>query len=208
MHRFLSDKPDRSPAMSRIIAARFETFPEAQQAAKAIAATYVAGGEVDIVYVNPPGQHAAYPVGGDQGADEGAKGAGAGAAGGAAGGAVLGGGAGAIVGATISGPLAAAGAAVGAYLGSLAGTLAVLSEHGDHATSSGAEHPATRAAGVLVSVCADHTAPERVIEALRALGGHDIELADGTWSNGHWSDFDPLTPPKLVDPVAEAATGA
>jgi hypothetical protein len=188
--------------MSRIIAARFETFDQAQQAAQILATTHVAGGEVDVRYVNPPGQHATYPIGGDVGADEGAKGAG--------GGALLGGGAGAVVGAAVAAPIAgplgaAAGAGVGAYLGSLAGTLAVLSDRAPEQPQESPEKKTARAAGVLVTVCVDHTAADRVIDALRSFGGQDIEVADGRWSRGRWADFDPVKPPILVDAVREPA---
>lgn len=185
--------------MSRIIAARFATFPEAELAAKGLAASSVVKpGEVDIIYVNPPGQHATHPLGGDVGADSGAKGAGARAAGGA----VVGGGTGALVGAVVAGPAAApvgaaAGASVGAYLGALAGALAGLRQH--EAPDDEPAEKAARAAGVLVTVCVDRAVRPRVVAALRAFGGKDIETAEGTWENGQWADFDPVTTPVLVD---------
>jgi hypothetical protein len=153
---------------------------------------------VDIIYVNPPGQHAAYPIGGDVGADSRAKGAGARAAGGA----VVGGGTGALVGAVVAGPGAApvgaaAGASVGAYLGALAGSLAGLHQH--EAPEDEPAEKAARAAGVLVTVCVDRGSGQRVVAALRAFGGKDIETAEGTWESGRWADFDPVTPPVLAD---------
>jgi hypothetical protein len=39
----------------------------------------------------------------------------------------------------------------------------------------------------------------QIIEHLRSDGGEDIEQAQGTWVNGDWVDFDPATPPRLVD---------
>ena len=40
---------------------------------------------------------------------------------------------------------------------------------------------------------------QRVIERLRLNGAADVERAKGTWENGDWVDFDPVTPPRLVE---------
>ncbi len=37
------------------------------------------------------------------------------------------------------------------------------------------------------------------IAVLRAQGAHDIERAEGNIAHGDWRDFDPLSPPALVD---------
>ena len=38
--------------------------------------------------------------------------------------------------------------------------------------------------------------------AVMAQSARDVERADGTWIAGKWIDFDPFTPPRLVDPPA------
>jgi hypothetical protein len=56
-----------------------------------------------------------------------------------------------------------------------------------------------RPAGILLSVRVAKPQNEgRVIAALREKGAADIERADGTWSAGEWSDFDPVARPQLV----------
>ena len=190
--------------MSRIIAARFDTFPEAQCVAQTLAAESVATSDVDILYVNPAGQHGTFVVGGDELADEGARKSGAGAGAGA----LVGGGAGAAIGAAVVAPLAgplagAAAAGVGAYLGALAGSLATTRDPEPEPSGHEPQQKATRAAGVLVAVCVDHVSEERVIDALRAHGGKDVEVAEGMWKDGHWKNFDPVSPPTLIDPQAE-----
>lgn len=88
--------------MSRIVAARFDTFDEAQAATRALRSNLIVPDEVDVMYVTPPGQHAQFPVGGDELADKGARKSTMGAVAGA----VVGGGAGAVVGASVVAPVA------------------------------------------------------------------------------------------------------
>ena len=110
-------------------------------------------------YLNPPGQHATYPIGGDAHHDEGTKHAGKTAAAGAAVGGVTGLALGTAVAAAAEPGLAAvaaiAGAGVGAYVGSLAGGL-TGTEHGDPREAS-TEEPVERNAGVMVAVRVDRT---------------------------------------------------
>lgn len=65
-----------------IIAGRFPTKGEADAVAAGIA-QYVESADICIFHNNPPGQHDAYAVGGDEDADPGAEEAGTSAAGGA-----------------------------------------------------------------------------------------------------------------------------
>ena len=193
--------------MSRIVAARFDTFDEAQAAARALRSALVVPREVDVVYVTPPGQHAQFPVGGDELADKGARKSTLGAVAGA----VVGGGAGAVVGASVVGPVAgslagAAAAGVGAYIGALAGSLATAQGHTPEPVGTQPQQKALRSAGVLVTVCADHVSQAQVIDLLRLHGGKDVEIADGIWQDGHWANFDPVSPPTLVNPEEERAS--
>ena len=57
-----------------------------------------------------------------------------------------------------------------------------------------------RRAGMVVAVNASAQAPEKLaIAVLREHGARDIERAKGTWRQGKWQDFDPLSPPKFVE---------
>jgi len=176
--------------MERIIAGRFETKDRADAAA-AILWQHVAAADICIFHNNAPGQHDVFPVGGDEDEDPGAEGA----AGTAAGGAVAGGLAAGAIGA-LGGPVVAlAAAAAGAYAGSLAGAMHGM-EDGEDAPSS----PERRPAGVILSVrIADASIEKRVIATLGEQGAADIEQASGEWSNGDWTDFDPVAVPQLVD---------
>jgi hypothetical protein len=70
--------------MSLIVAARFDSFPEAEEAGRQLFKKGFTENDVSIFFVNPAGQHARHPLGGDEDADSGAakahKGAIAGAA--------------------------------------------------------------------------------------------------------------------------------
>jgi hypothetical protein len=193
--------------MSRIVAARFDTFDEAQAAARALRSAMLVAGEVDVFYVTPPGQHAQFPVGGDQLADKGAHKSTMGAVAGA----VVGGGAGAVVGAGVVAPVAgalagAAAAGVGAYIGALAGSLATARDTAPEPAGTQPQQKALRSAGVLVAVCVDHVSEAQVIDQLRSHGGKDVELAHGLWHDGHWASFDPVSPPTLANPEEEKAS--
>jgi hypothetical protein len=193
--------------MSRIVAARFDTFDEAEAATRELKSAMLVASEVDVIYVTPPGQHAQFPVGGDEMADKDARKSTTGALAGA----LIGGGAGAAVGAAVvspvAGPLAGAAAAgVGAYIGALTGSLATANEHAPEPTGAQPQQKALRRAGVLVAVCVDHVSQADVIDLLRAHGGKDVEIADGAWHDGHWVNFDPVSPPTLVNPGQEKAS--
>ncbi|WP_420991890.1 hypothetical protein ACKI2N_026995 [Cupriavidus sp. 30B13] len=181
--------------MSLIIAGRYDTYPVAEQAAARLFARGFAEDDVTLFFVNPPGQHARYPIGGDRGADPGARRSGLGAGRGIVIGAV----AGAIAGVGI---LAAFGAAplllmlatgVGAYLGSLVGALALARQDAGRKPDTGEK--AVRDAGVLLAVHVQPDTGAQAADILRATGARDVERARGRWNNGRWADFDPLAPP-------------
>ena len=184
--------------MSHIVAGN---FPSKDQADSAIEALLSAGVEPDHICsfgVNPPGQHAMYPIGGDEYASPGATAAGASAMTGAAIGGAVGLGAG-LVALPVAGPVGlAAGAGLGAYVGSLAGALKGLGE--DEENGVALPGSAARPAGVVVAVEAP-LAIERSFAAdvLRQRGALTFEETEGTWRDGMWVDFDP-TPEK---PAAE-----
>ena len=190
--------------MSLIIAGRFQTFPAAESAAQRLFARGFVEEDVTLFFVNPSGQHARYPVGGDVGTDAGASAAPKGAGKGVTIGAVVGAVVGAAIFAIFKSPLLVSviAAGVGAYVGSLVGA---MSHTKKPKAAAHAEEP-SRHAGVLVAV---HVSPETQDQAatiLREAGGMDIERASGRWKQGRWSDFDPLQPPHPVGEFAHTRT--
>lgn len=184
--------------MSTIIAGRFEQQEQAAQVLDALINSGFSTDEVTTFYVNPQGQHALHPVGGDEGASPGARDSGKGAAAGAS----IGGAAGLAAGIAaipVVGPAGlVAAAGVGAYTGSLAGAMEqtdnkAVDENRTDKDSSPALQTTDRQPGVLVAVRAD--APEtqdNAINVLQTHGAADIECAKGTLTAGQWRDFDPL----------------
>jgi hypothetical protein len=183
--------------MSLIIAGRFQTFPAAETAAQKLFSRGFIEEDVTLFFVNPSGQHARHPMGGDVGTDAGARAAPKGAGKGVTIGAVAGAVVGAAVFAIFQAPLliSVIAAGVGAYIGSLAGAMShTKSQKPAHHSDEPMRH-----AGVLVAV---HVAPDTQSQAaaiLRESGGIDIEKASGRWKQGRWSDFDPLQPPHPVN---------
>jgi hypothetical protein len=76
--------------MTPIIAGRFEQEAQADRAAEALRQQGFAAEDVTVFYLNPPGQHATFPVGGDRDKSHGATHAHSGALKGAAIGGVVG----------------------------------------------------------------------------------------------------------------------
>ncbi len=176
--------------MDQIIAGRFQTKGEADVAA-ALMAEYVDADDICIFHNNPPGQHGAYSVGGDEDADPGAREAENPAAASAAAAGLTAG----VIGAAMGGPVVAlAAAGVAAYTGSLLGALNGLGDE-----SSPDRGPDRRASGIILAVrIADPNAEKRVISDLEHQGAADIEKANGEWRDGDWVDFNPIARPQLV----------
>jgi len=177
--------------MATIIAGNFETEAQAEKAVYRLRELGVPAERVVSFFVNAPGQHAAFPIGGDHDESPGAEGADKGAAKGAA----IGGAVGLAVGLAATpfvGPAAAVGGAgAGAYTGALVGALGTLGEH-KHAAAA-----VERPAGVMVAVNAsDHIEQALAANVLRESDARQIEIADGTWQAGKWVDFDPVSEPK------------
>lgn len=177
--------------MERIIGGRFATKAEADVAARRIFA-YKDESDVCIFHNNAPGQHAQYPLGGDEDNDPSVGDEGADKS--AATTAVV---AGAVAGAVAAaaGPVAAlAAAGVAAYTGSLVGAFNASN------AATAAPHPhMRRPAGIILAVHVATVDEEtRVIDDLKGAGAMDVEEAEGEWRDGDWVDFDPLATPKLV----------
>lgn len=185
--------------MTLIIAARFPTFEAANGAAQRLMQEGVSEDALHVFYVNPPGAHDNYPVGGDQAHDPDTKGAPRKAVGVA----TLMGAAGAIVGGLVVSAFAEslipvlAGAGVGAYVGSLAGAVSGMdrrrgSVQQPHAAAAGGQG---RPAGVMLAVNVAGEHEQKIARVLVEAGGEAVERAQGRWRGGKWEDFDPTATP-------------
>jgi len=190
--------------MSLIVAGRFTTFDDAEAAIGRLRSNGFVDEDISLFYVNPGGQHARYPIGGDRYADPQAKTASLGASAGVAVGAF----AGVAVAIALSALLfhtllvLAVAAGVGAYVGSLAGAM-WQTRGGGHGRTPDPAHepdgtPKTRESGVLLAVHVSPQTQQEAAQLLRASGGMEIERASGRWQDGRWADFDPT---RTLEPV-------
>ncbi len=184
---------------SAILVGQFDDFETAKAVSRELQSVGYGPQDIEQFALNAPGQHDANPVGvgGDRAvADAQARGA----EGGTASGAALGGVAGLALGAVavpVVGPLAAAaGLAAGAYAGSLAGTVRELSD-GAEETQPVPERPAGVRVAVRVPASQLHG---RVLGVFNRHAARSIEQAAGTWAEGQWRDFDPVSVPRWILP--------
>lgn len=180
--------------METIIAGRFNTWEQANTTTLALLnITGILKEDICTFYVGPPGQHATYPVGGDQHSDPDAHEAHNKSLAGSAIGAGLGG-----LASLPAGPAAAAtGAVVGAYAGSLVGSLQGMlkpEEHSDQTENTG------RPSGIILAIRIREPfgAESSLVHILERHGAEDIEKTEGEWHDGEWLDFDPVKPPNLL----------
>jgi len=195
--------------MALIIAAKTGTQEAGQAMADALAAQGVPREDMQVFYVNPPGQHDLYHIGGDMQADPGAEPAASGQAAGVAAGAAVGAVAGAVVSAAIPivAPAAIAGlTGVGAHVGGLVGVVSGARDAEEEKLETESPRPTEEArdmrrGGMMIAVHVDtaHTTRDVVVDTLRRMGAHDLEQAEGQWVDGDWADFDPTSPPQWVD---------
>jgi hypothetical protein len=182
--------------MPNIVAGRFEQQTDADAAIAELMRQGFASDQVTSFFVNPPGEHAQFPIGGDREASPGAKEAGTGAVTGAAVGGAVGIGLG-LAATPIVGPVAVPTAGgVGAYVGALAGALGKMEDSPSDTLPYAEPPPEVRHGGILVAAFAPE--PEQratALEVLQASGAKDIETAEGHWRDGKWIDFDPVAPP-------------
>jgi hypothetical protein len=194
--------------LAQIIAARFETQAQADSALGALRAVGVSPADSTTFYLNAPGQHAEYPIGGDAHHDEGTKHAGAQAKAVAA----VGGAAGLALGAATAAALgepaltaagAIAGAGVGGYVGALAGGL--TGSRGGKPENATTEEPVERHGGVMVAVqLGSGVTEDDIVRVMRTQGALHTERAQGELRDGEWVDFDARRPPDYIDPPAAA----
>ena len=173
---------------TKIIAGRFQQQDEIEAAIDALRHAGFTPDQISSFYVNPAGQHDLYPVGGDRDKSPGAQDSSKGTMTGGAIGAGLG-----VAAVPLVGPL---GPLVGAHIGSLVGTLSSMDDNGSQRAAGTAP---MRKSGMMVAAgAATEEQAARALEVLRGLGATDIEYTDGTIVDGDWRDFDPLSPPALV----------
>jgi len=189
--------------MTTIITGNFLQQDGAQPAMTDLAGAGFSPEHMTTFFVNPPGQHDRYPLGGDEDESAGTEGAPAGSAIGA----TVGGAVGIAVGLTavpVLGPGAAVAAAgVGAYAGSLVGALGNAGDRSSPETHTAMEElrydEPPRKSGMLVAVSAPVSAQQdTAIGILRTHGATDIERSEGAIVAGDWTDFNPLMPLRLV----------
>jgi hypothetical protein len=89
-----------------------------------------------------------------------------------------------------------AGAAAGAYPASLVGGMGNTEKESEGQPQVEDLRPAE----ALVAVNADAAgiAPEEIVRIFEECGAWQVERAEGTWADGEWKDFDPVTLPHLV----------
>ncbi|MFZ6680928.1 hypothetical protein [Undibacterium sp. Tian12W] len=195
--------------MTHIIAGRLEQQEQVQKAIYQLMALGFAPGQISSFYLNPPGQHDMYPIGGDRDASPGATKAGSGAISGAAAGGAVGAAVG-LLGAPVTGPVSTAlGAMVGAHVGSLIGSLSQMKDKGETSDDDAENAASVRRSGLIVAVSVNKPETEQiVITMLKDLGADQIELGEGTISKGDWKDFDPRMPPNLIPASLPSENGA
>jgi hypothetical protein len=180
--------------MALIVAGQFPNFEQANKVAGQLRSHEIATEDISVFYLNPPGQHDQFPIGGDEYADPGARPGSRGAWTGTALGAIVG----IVIGFILYGvawrywlvPVLCA--LVGGYAGSLVG--AVNKMRGRREQTKERNDP--RDAGVMIATRVDNeAAADAVARVLRDRGAGSVERADGMWKNGQWQDFDPRIPP-------------
>ncbi len=192
--------------MATIIAGRVETQQRADDLMAELRSRGIAPGDMQAFYVNPPGQHGAYPIGGDMQADTGTEESSIGQASGVAAGAAAGLAAGAVAGAAIpplAPILAVALAGVGAHVGGMAGALASTRTSAEEKQETETKTPDEdavnmRRGGMTLAVRVDPASEQIVVDTLTAAAVEDLERAEGDWQEGQWVDFDPLAPPHKI----------
>ena len=180
--------------MSTIIAGRFQQQTQIEHTIEELVRAGFARDRISTFYVNPPGQHDSYPIGGDHavsaGAHESDKGIAIGTASGAAVGAAA---------ASFLGPVGTVtGGLLGAHVGNLVGSLSQMKERGEtgeHGEDADNAAP-IRHSGLLLAVAVgDQDNEDQAANLLRSLGAVELERAEGTIEDGDWTDFDPSATP-------------
>ncbi|AJX34911.1 hypothetical protein [Burkholderia oklahomensis] len=186
--------------MAMIVAGRFTTFEQAEAGARRLYARDFRPDDVSIFFLNPSGQHAKYPIGGDVYADSAARPGGKGAAYGAALGVIAG---------LVAGFVAyllgwrywvvwPAAALAGGYIGAFGGALRRMKGRQIEGTGTLTQSDA----GVMLAAHVTGETASAAEAALRATGAAGVERVEGEWADGEWADFDPARPPRRPPDVS------
>ncbi len=180
--------------MASILSGQCDDFEAARAVVDDLLKLGMSDEDLETFALNAPGQHARFPIGGDEDADRNAQGGESGALKGAAlaaAGLALG-----TAAIPAIGPIAAAaGLAVGAYTGAFAGAVKTMGNAPPHA-----EIP-QRPAGVrVVAHVPSRQHRECVLATFERHDVRSIEEAEGTWRDASWVDFDPVSVPRWIKP--------
>lgn len=191
--------------MTRIVAARFDTFEEAERASLALQRADFTPDAVSVFFVTQPGSHGAHPVGGDRTNDPAAKNSPKGAIAGAVALGLVGLIVGLVIryGFSVSPWILIITVLLGAYIGSLLGAL--MATRYQRPVRTPGKPTGRRQAGVMAAVRVDSASEASAVRVLRDAGGLDIEQADGQWRDGQWVDFDPVHSPVLTEKLPATA---
>lgn len=186
--------------MAMIVAGRFTTFEQAEAGARHLYARDFGPDDVSVFFLNPSGQHARFPIGGDVYADSAARPGGSGAAYGAAFGVIVG----LVVGFVVYmfgwryWVVWPAAALVGGYVGAFGGALRRM--QGRQIEGLGTLRQSDT--GVMLAAHVTGETAGAVEAVLRASGAANVERVDGEWVDGEWADFDPARPPRTRPDVS------
>jgi hypothetical protein len=183
--------------VSTIIAGRFLQQTEIEHTIEELVRAGFARDRISSFYVNPPGQHDSYPIGGDHAVSPGAHESDKGVAMGAATGAAVG-----VAAAPFLGPVGAVtGGLLGAHVGGLVGSLSQMKERGEsgeHAEDADNAVPMRHSGLLLAIAVGDLDDADQAANLLRSMGAVELERAEGTIENGDWTDFDPTATPHFL----------
>lgn len=88
---------------------------------------------------------------------------------------------------------------MGAYTGSMVGAMTGMKDDPARKHVPPGEQAPIRLAGEHVAVrVSSQNDQARAIDILHAHHGQHVELAEGTWRDGAWVDFDPLAAPVIT----------
>jgi hypothetical protein len=181
--------------MATIIAGKFDEQTEVEATISALRAAGFPADDISTFFLTPAGQHARYALGGDHDISPGAEDSAQGAVAGSTAGGMLGAAIGAVT-TPFTGPIGAiTGALVGAHVGNLVGALGKMKDD-----ENPEDAPPIRHAGLIVAVKTSNAQSEEcAIAVLRAHGAQQLESSAGQIVRGDWEDFDPASPPHLID---------
>jgi hypothetical protein len=187
----------KGATVSTIIAGRFMQQSQIEHTIEELVRAGFARDRISAFYVNPPGQHDSYPIGGDHAESPGAHESGKGIAMGTATGAAVGAAATSFLGpvGTVTGGL------LGAHVGNLVGSLSQMKERGEtgeHGEDADNAVPIRHSGLMLAVAVGDQDNVDHAAHLLRSLGAVELERAEGTIEGGDWTDFDPTATPHLL----------